>query len=375
MATSDSRLHVCVVGELTGGVGVYSINLLRGLRDAGVDVTVVTPTPEKSPVTDVIPVRRIMGRGRWLPQAWTFARALDTLERKFDVVHFTDARFSVFARQVACPVVGTMNDYFYAITGWLSGRGSADLYEDWLLRHAYYNVTRTIEGPSLRRLDAVLCIANAVADVLHERYSIDRSRLPVIHYGIQYGPSDAEPMPCSGPMVLFAGGNFQRKGLTILIDASVEVLRVEPAARFVIVGESPERSLMEKRCVEQGVRASFDFVGQVDYGTLYRYYVAARVFAMPSLLEAFGIPYLEAMHCGVPVVATEMPGPDDYLRDRHNCLVAKPGDAHALADRIIQLLEDRTLAGSLIDQGRRTAAAFTTDQMTAKTIAAYRRVV
>jgi glycosyltransferase involved in cell wall biosynthesis len=374
MPASNSRLRVCVVGELTGGVGVYGQNLLGGLRDAGVDVTVVTPTPEHSPVPQVIPVRRCLGRGRWLPQAREFAGALASMDRGFDVVHFTDARFAVLAGKQSCPVVGTMNDYFYAITGWLSGRGSADIYDDWLLRHAYYNFTRVLEARCLRRLDAVLCIASAVADVLNDRYRLERARLPIVPYGINFGRADVEPMVCTGPMVLFAGGNFQRKGLAVLIDASVQVLRVVPDARFVVVGESADRALMQRRCDQRGVRAAFDFVGQVDYRTLYRYYASARVFAMPSLLEAFGIPYLEAMHCGVPVVASDSAGPDDYLRDGDNCLVARAGDVGALAEQVTRALTDPDLAGRLVGQGRITAARFTVASMVDATIAAYRQV-
>jgi len=367
--------RVCLVSELTGGVGVYSQNLIRGLVDLGVDVTVVTPTPDLSPAKRTIAVRRHFGRGRWLPQAWSFARGLRQAGERYDLVHFTDARFAIFAPNRSTPIVGTMNDYFYAITGWFSGVGSRRIYEDWLLRHVYYNLTRTLERGCLSRLDGVVCISGAVADVLHARYRITRSNLHVVPYGIDYGRTDLEPVPCSGPMILFAGGNFQRKGLHVLIEASGKILNAFPAARFVVLGQSADRGLMEQRCEEAGVRRAFDFVGQVDYETLYRYYVAASVFTMPSLLEAFGIPYLEAMHCGVPVVASDAAGPDEYLRDQRNCLIAPAGNAAALADATIKLLGDRQLVKRLIECGKETARAFTLRQMAATTLGVYRSVV
>jgi glycosyltransferase involved in cell wall biosynthesis len=363
------------VGELTGGVGVYGQNLIRGLAALGLRLTVVTPTPDRSPAGRVVPVPRHNGRGRWLPQAWSFAQALRKLHEPHDVIHFTDARFAIFASKGSTPVVGTMNDYFYAVTGWFSGEGSRRVYEDWVRRHVYYNFTRSLEGPCLRRLSGVPCISHAVADTLRERYRISPSRLHVVPYGVDYGRTDVAPVPCSKPMVLFAGGNFQRKGLHVLIDASSRILAAFPTVRFVVLGQSADRQLMERRCQAAGVRGSFDFVGHVDYQTLYRYYAAASVFTMPSLLEAFGIPYLEAMHCGVPVVASDVAGPSDYLRDRKNCLVVPAGNAAALAGAVIKLVGDGQLRAQLIEGGKETARVFTVQQMAAATLGVYRSVL
>ena len=374
---ADSEaLRVCLVGELTGGVGVYGKNLIRGLERLGAELTVITPTPDASPAGRSVRVQQHFGRGRWLPQARAFARGLQEAPGPYDIVHFTDARFAVFARTGASiPLVGTMNDYFYAITGWLKGVGSFHVYQDWVLRHLYYNFTRMVERPCLRRLDAVLCIAGAVANVLNECYAIDRGRLHVVPYGIDYGSTAVEPIACDGPMILFAGGNFQRKGLAVLIDAAGAVLKEFPAARFVVLGRSADRDLMRRRCERAGVHGSFDFVGQVDYATLYRYYMSARVFTMPSLLEAFGIPYLEAMYCGLPVVASNAAGPDEYLRDGSNCLVVPAGSVTELANAILKLLRDDVFAAHLIEGGKWTAQEFAVHQMAARTLEAYRTVI
>ena len=375
MPASSDALRVCIVGELTGGVGVYSQNLIRGLAALGVDLTVLTPTPAASPAGRAIEVPRHHGRGRWLPQARAFARALQANDGAYDIVHFTDARFALFARDRSIPVVGTMNDYFYAITGWLSGTGSFRIYQDWVLRHLYYNFTRTLERGCLRALDGVLCIASAVADVLHDRYAIARSKLHVVPYGIEYGSTQVEPIACAGPMILFAGGNFQRKGLAVLIDASPRILAAYPTARIVVLGNSADKALMQRRCHNAGVLHAFDFVGQVDYATLYRYYMGASLFTMPSLLEAFGIPFLEAMHCGVPVVASDVAGPDEYLRNGKNCLMVPAGNAAELAAATIRMLGDAQLAGRLIEGGRQTAQAFAIDRMAARTLHVYRSLV
>jgi len=368
-------MKLCLVGELTGGVGVYGLNLIAGLRQIGQDITVVTGSPERSPVSSTIAVKRFTGRARWLPQAWEFAQGLEQLPSGIDLVHFTDARFALFARKGRLPVIGTMNDYFYAQTGWFSGVGTRQLYEDWILRHAYYNVTRTLERPCLSRLDGVICISQAVADVLHEHYSIPPPRLPVVPYGIAYGTCEKRlPPKDHSPNIVLAGGNFQRKGVGVLIRASKQILHAFPGARFTIIGASADQGRMERLCIARGVRESFDFLGQVDYETLYLHYRSASVFTMPSLLEAFGIPYLEAMHCRIPVVASDCPGPSDYLRHRSNCLIAPRGDADALAHNIIAVLNDSNLRDRLVKNGSATAAGFTVEKMVTRTLAAYREL-
>jgi glycosyltransferase involved in cell wall biosynthesis len=365
-------MRVCIVGELTGGVGVYGQNLIRGLAKLGVDLTVITPTPEHAPAGRVLPVRRTHGRGRWIPHALAFARALRPVRRDVDLVHFTDARYALFAPRRGGPLVGTMNDYFYAISGWLSGAGSRAVYRDWMVRHLYYNTMRLGERLTFPRLDRIVCISRAVTEVLASRYALARERLPVVHYGIDFGPADAEPLPGRGPVILFAGGNFQRKGLGVLVRAAPAVLAAVPEARFVVVGSAPDAPLLRRLCRELRVEHAFELVGQVDYATLYRYYRSASVYAMPSLLEAFGIPYLEAMHCGVPVLASDVAGPDDYLVHGRNALVAPVGDVDTVAGHLIRLLGDPQLREALVREGRKTAAAFTVEKMARETLDVYR---
>lgn len=375
MRASAETLRVCIVGELTGGVGVYGKNLIRGLDKSGADLTVITPMPEHAPAGRVVPVARWRGRGRWIPQSLVFSQALRHVRKDVDLVHFTDARYAFFTSRREGPLVGTMNDYFYAITDWLSSTGSRAVYKDWTARHVYYNLMRMGEARTFQRFDRIICISSAVTDQLAARYRLPRDCLPIVHYGIDYGPANAEPMPLQGQVVLLAGSNFQRKGLGVLLRAAPHVLATVPDARFVIVGSSPDAALMRRLCRELGVEHCVQFVGQVDYQTLYRYYRSAAVYAMPSVLEAFGIPYLEAMHCDVPVVASDVPGPDDYLEHGSNALVTPVGDAAALADGIIRLLQNTELRRQLVDGGRETASRFTVERMARATLRVYEEAV
>lgn len=373
---TSAPLHVCIVTELAGGVGVYARNLLEGLANRGVQVTLVTPQPGSAPDVDrVVPVRAHRGRGRFLAQSWSFAQALRDSRIACDVVHVIDARYSLFMGDNAPATVGTMNDYFYAITGWFSAAGTRAVYADWRVRHLYYNLVRVLERRAFRRLDGILCISQEVKTTLVRRYRLDPRRLVVVPYGIEYGPTDVEPRRSGRPTVVFAGGNFQRKGLGVLIDAAPAILEEIPDLEVVVIGTSRDEALIKNRVRDRGLSGTFTFVGPVTYRDLYSYYLGADVVAMPSLLEAFGIPYLEGMHCGVPVVASDSPGPTDYLRDRENCLMPPRGDSAALARAIVDAVRNDSLRARLIANGRVTAAEATVEKMVSRTVDAYRTIL
>ncbi len=118
-----------------------------------------------------------------------------------------------------------------------------------------------------------------------------------------------------------------------------------------------------------------DFLGGVAYDRLANYYASATVLAMPSLMEAFGIPYLEAMSCGLPVVATSCAGPDEFLVEGENALVVPPGDVAALAEALIRLLGDIPLRERLRTGGKETTRGFTPARMAEETLAVYGRVI
>lgn len=91
-------------------------------------------------------------------------------------------------------------------------------------------------------------------------------------------------------------------------------------------------------------------------------YREADVFVSASFYEAFGLPPLEAMASGVPVVATDSGGIRTYARPGENCLLADPGDVESLAWGILQVLLNPDIADFLSAEGRRTAEAFTWDR-------------
>ncbi len=103
----------------------------------------------------------------------------------------------------------------------------------------------------------------------------------------------------------------------------------------------------------------FPFLHHPNDATLRLLYSSAAVFLYPSRYEGFGLPPLEAMACGAPVVSTRVGAVPEYGRDGQNILLADPGDVGGMVGRVERLLDDAVLRGRLSEAGLETARAWT----------------
>lgn len=144
-----------------------------------------------------------------------------------------------------------------------------------------------------------------------------------------------------------------KNGLDIVIDALPRILEVGPRSVVVFVGDGPERRALERRAEENGVRQAVRFVGTVDHELTADYLRLADVFVRPSRSEGLGSAFLEAMACGIPVVATPVGGIPDFLRHEDNGLFVAPESAPSLAEGVLRLLSDGELSKRFAEEGVR----------------------
>jgi glycosyltransferase involved in cell wall biosynthesis len=110
--------------------------------------------------------------------------------------------------------------------------------------------------------------------------------------------------------------------------------------RLLIVGDGPEAPALKRMCAELGVGERVRFLGQVGEELKYQYLSSADLFVLATQHEGYGIVYQEAMHCGLPIVTTNVGGQTDFLADGKNALLCCPGDVEGLAARIDLLATD-----------------------------------
>jgi glycosyltransferase involved in cell wall biosynthesis len=148
--------------------------------------------------------------------------------------------------------------------------------------------------------------------------------------------------------ILFVGTDWQRKGGPTLLAAYRRLRLKHPEAELEIVGCSPEID-------EPGVKV----VGRVPREELHHHFSRARVFALPTLLEAFGIVFVEALHFGLPIVGSNIGAVPEMVSDGVNGYTVPPGDAVALGDALERLFADDALAQQMGEASGNRAAHFT----------------
>jgi glycosyltransferase involved in cell wall biosynthesis len=385
---TQRRFHICLVSqqysEVKSGIGVYTRNVARKLLQDGHAVTLICPRERVLPNLPGMRLRPVCGgltgssHIRWVVLSWRFGRALRrALSRyRFDLIHFTDAREALFCPKTGIPLVGNMNDYYFAAAPASPWAFRCD-YVDWHKRWIYYRFVRFLERRALKKLDAVICNSHHTATVLSQTYRIPDRRLPVIYKSIdqkRYArcPTGDEG---GGRQVLFIGGNVQRKGLPTVIRAAPEVLERFPDVVFSIVGDNQNLDAMKALCRRYGVRRSFHFWGWQSHDQIQEHYRRATIFVMPSLIEAFGVVFLEAMAAGVPVIGGDTGGTRELIQDGVNGFLVRPRNHRELADKIVSLFEDEAIRRRLIDGGRQTVGQFTVEAMLRQTYALYQRLL
>lgn len=149
------------------------------------------------------------------------------------------------------------------------------------------------------------------------------------------------------------------------VDKLVRALPFLPAARLVVIGEGPLQAEYRALAVQLGVEARVALPGAVSDIALARAYAEARLFALPSSKEGFGIVYLEAWARGLPVVGSRFGAAGEVISDGVDGFTIDPADVGALTHALGRLLDDRHLADRMGAAGRLkverhyTGAAFT----------------
>jgi glycosyltransferase involved in cell wall biosynthesis len=180
-----------------------------------------------------------------------------------------------------------------------------------------------------------------------------------------------------GRFVLGVGARQARKNHARLIEAFARVraaLPSMPDLQLAMAGPTQWRGAeLAERIDSLGLRGAVVDLGYVPDADLPALYTAATAFAFPSLYEGFGLPVLEAMACGTPVVTSNTTSLPEVAGDA--ALLVNPCDADAIAHALRRLLTDGPLRQDLRTRGLARAARFTWDRTARETVAVYRRLV
>jgi glycosyltransferase involved in cell wall biosynthesis len=229
-----------------------------------------------------------------------------------------------------------------------------------------------------RRLPRVITVSTQSRRDIVERMRVDPARIRVIPVAVDdtvFAPRpDTGRVP--GRIFAVASADVPLKGVVPLLHA-VAALRVRRPVELVLLGEARRGGAVERTVRELGLGGAVRFVRGIDDDAVAGQYAEAEVAVVPSLYEGFSIPAVQAMSCGVPLVATTAGAlPEVVGRDGETALLVPPGDAAALARAIGRLLDDPGLRTRLSGAALRRAAERYSWEATARATAdVYREVL
>lgn len=346
-----------------GGTAVAAAGLAAALADLP-DVTVTgiaarhARPPADGPVPPVPVVHSRLPRPA-LYEAWhrTGRPRVENMgaDPGFSVVHASGG--AVPATRL--PLVATIHDLGWRHEPDHATRRGRRLFEAWLA-DAHW-------------ADHVTCPSQATrTDLLEAGFEPDRvSVIPLGADPVVVDPGAAGALRShyglDGPFVLWVGTTEPRKNLVRLVSAMEQI----PDVPLVLVGPAGWKEDAARVTAPLGERARI--VGRVDEATKHAWYAAADVFAMPSLLEGFGLPVLEAMGHATPVVTSAGTATAEVVGDAG--VTVDPTDVDAIAGAVAGLLADTDEAARMGRAGRDRSATMTWAATATATADVYRRVL
>lgn len=329
------------------GVGRYTRGLVRGLAALdNVELVLVEMVGDKPIVPDSERISYATARSN--PLGISGMRELsDIAERQRpDLVHCL--HFPTPSK-VAYPLVVTLHDLTPLV---LPGVMPS------LVRRIVY---RELNRRAVRLAGRILTPSEATAkDVLRLFPQATGKTVAIAEAADDFASGDwgmvsENLVPKNAPYILTMGNTKAHKDLPTLLDAYQRLAVNRLDLHLILVGKEPPGYLDANLSGEVRRRARFS--GPVDDADLRALYAGASVFAFPSLYEGFGLPPLEAMALGAPVVAARAASVPEVVGDA--AILVEPGDSRAMLSALARVLDSRELADEMRTAGRTRAAAFT----------------
>ena len=218
---------------------------------------------------------------------------------------------------------------------------------------------------------ARLVLANS-AGTERDARSLGAERTRVVRLGADV-PAEPAPPHAGAPTLVTVGHLVARKRHADVVRALWLLRERQPELRYLVIGDGPEREPLARLAAELGVADRVELAGQLPNAQALERAHAANVFVMPSVDEAFGVVYVEAMAAGLPAIGTRgEAGPQEIASAGDGLRLVAPGDVEALAAEIETLVAEPEYARDLGAAGRDTVTrAFTWEVCGRATVAAY----
>lgn len=358
-----------MVGERETGNESYAVNLLRALTTGWPNDTyqVLTPNVEKLASMIQLPPNAQPAKvwPGWSPLRITLAIPASAWHSKCDVLHMTTYVAPPFSVR---PTVVTVHDLSYLV------------YPQAFSRRVRTMLT-TLVPISVRRASRVIAVSEHTKRDLIRFYGLAPDKIAVTPLApgpnFRQIPNASElalPKGLHEPFILAVGNLEPRKNLDRLLQAFGVLVRDGSfGGQLVLVGKGSGGAGILAKARREGLESKIALTGFIPEPDLVLLYNRANLFVYPSLYEGFGLPPIEAMACGCPVVASAASVLPETLGDA--ALLVDPDSVNDLARAMSSVLADADLAQRLRQKGIQRAGRLTWHQTAARTHSVYEDVV
>jgi glycosyltransferase involved in cell wall biosynthesis len=297
------------------------------------------------PSMRVLPVFPITRRPRWLPLNILFTLVLFRRKKEIcqlaDVIHVHRMETALpFISRKSRPVLLTVHgsSKFHAVTQTGPLR--------WRIVKFVYDI---VEGLVLSRVDRVILVSQDAREYYSIRHPDLRHKFAVIPNFIENSAfRRIERTPAramrgfteSDIVIAYAGRLVREKRVDLLIDAFAKLLAERPSAHLFIAGEGPDEARLRDQVTRQNL-GHVHFLGLLPRHEVHQLLAGADSLVLPSRFEGFPMVVLEALACGVPVVAADVGGVREILKDGLECFIWRTDNPEELKCKILEAVDRR----------------------------------
>jgi len=318
---------------------------------------------------------------------WFFNRSLSKKARDMDADVYEAHAVSGYGLLRALKKQGSKKPFVHTVHGVLAdeyeqARKGASLSLRGRAANHFMNRLAKLEEETAKNATLVVTISNYSFEKIIQHYNIDSSKIRIVPNGVD--PEKFKPLQdatvarrqlglVDEPCVLFVGSLIPRKGLAFLVKAAEKIVKKNRETKFMVAGEGPLRSQLEKTLDSKNLSGNFKLLGNLKDEMLSATYNCCDVFVLPSIQEGQGIVLLEAQASARPVVAFNIGGVNEAVRDGETGLLVARGNADELAGAVLRLLSDKGLREKMGSAARKFVVEnFTWDLCAQKMLRVYR---
>lgn len=348
-------------GTTTGRYVDKLVEYLHQLKP-GFQITLVTRPARVEYLQSIAPRFTVVST---LIKEFTFAEQIAYIKvlkkLKPDLVHFTAAQQPVLYLD---PVISSMHDL-------TTGRFRNPA-KNWLVFTIKQNVYRQVVRWVARKSKHILTISEYSKDDIAKFARVNSRKITVTYPAADEINEPDEPVETliHKDFIMYVGRPLPHKNLDRLVEAFVLLQKKNPELRLVLAGKKDTLyKKLEKKVTDQGIEnvVFTDFVSEAELKWLY---LNTRAYVFPSLSEGFGLPSIEAMLHGAPVVSSNASCLPEVNKEAARYF--DPYSPEDMADKIQEVLSNKRLRSSMIKKGKRVAKSYSWKRMAQETLAIYK---